>query len=127
MKKLNKRGRAGIDVQNIAKQIDARAKAALIGCGRAVLVDVKASQTIPFESGHLQNQATSLYVAEAAQGRVAVVTDAVYARRKYFHPEFNFNRSINKRASGRWFDTYANGEKRGMLVDAFVIYFKRNS
>jgi len=74
---------------------------------------------MPFESGHLQNSATYVDVGRIGQGKVAVVSDTVYARRKFFHPEFEFDRSVNGRAGGRWFDAYVVGGKRDFVRSTF--------
>jgi len=74
---------------------------------------------MPIESGRLQNEATYVCAARLHEDVMAVVSDTVYARRKFFHPEFNFNRTVNKRAGGRWFDAYTVGVKRGMVRDVF--------
>jgi len=82
--------------------------------------DLVAGGTLPFEGGHLQNSATFVVVSGVRRGRVAVVTDAVYARRKYFHPEFEFDQSVNRNAGGRWFDAYVTGDKRDFVGQSFV-------
>ncbi|MDR2183181.1 MAG: hypothetical protein LBE55_03310 [Clostridiales bacterium] len=86
-----------------------------------IRADLQASGTMPFESGHLQNEATYVCAARLKQeNTAAIVSDTVYARRKFFNPEFNFNRTVNKRAGGRWFDAYTVGVKRGMVRDVFA-------
>ena len=75
---------------------------------------------MPFESGHLQNEATYVDVSRLSQDVVAIVSDTVYARRKFFHPELNFDRRVNRRAGGRWFDAYTVGGKKGMVRDVFA-------
>ena len=80
---------------------------------------------MPIESGHLQNEATTVCTRNLRQNRAAVVSDTVYARRKYFNPQFNFDRSVNSRAGGRWFDPYIVGGKRHMMRDMFVAQMKK--
>ena len=95
------------------------ARQALVSAARALRDDLAASGTVPLESGHLQNTATTVDVSGAKRGVAAVVSDTVYARRKYFNPQFNFDRSVNRFAGGRWFDTYLSGGKRLFAVRAF--------
>jgi len=92
----------------------------LVAAAGVVLTDLQGAQTMPLDSGYLQNQAT--YVDESGLGDdvVSIVSDTVYARRKFFNPQFNFNRTVNSRAGGRWFDEYTVGAKRGMVRNAFV-------
>ncbi|MCL2398011.1 MAG: hypothetical protein FWC93_08105 [Defluviitaleaceae bacterium] len=82
--------------------------------------DLRAGGTMPFESGHLQNEATYVCGARLGQGVAAVVSDTVYARRKFFHPEFDFDRRVNRAAGGRWFDAYTVGAKQGFVRDVFA-------
>ncbi|MCL2376292.1 MAG: hypothetical protein FWC76_02735 [Defluviitaleaceae bacterium] len=85
-----------------------------------IRTDLQRSGTMPFESGHLQNEATYVDASRLGQDVAAIVSDTVYARRKFFHPEFNFDRRVNRQAGGRWFDAYTVGGKRGMVRDVFV-------
>jgi len=98
---------------------------ALVAAAVAVKEDLVSSGTMPFASGHLQNSATLVDVGRLrAEGAVAVVSDAVYARRLLMHPEFEFDQSVNSRAGGRWFDAYADGDRAQFLVDEFVKGFR---
>jgi hypothetical protein len=106
--------------QDVQRQILKKAREALVQTAHEVKADLVASGTMPIESGHLQNEATSVCVARLNQDVAAIVSDTVYARRKFFHPEFNFNRTVNRRAGGRWFDAYTVGVKRGMGRDVFA-------
>ena len=101
-------------------QFMGKARAALAATAEHVRADLAASGTMPIESGHLQNEATTVCTRDLRQGRAAIVSDTVYARRKYFNPQFDFDRSVNVQAGGRWFDTYLSGGKRGMVRDEFV-------
>lgn len=95
------------------------AKHALKQTAYEVKEDLVKSGTMPFDSGHLQNEATYVDETRVKDGVAAIVSDTVYARRKFFHPEFNFDRSVNRAASGRWFDEYVVGGKRGFVREVF--------
>ena len=110
---------------NVMRQITIHAQRALALAALDIRADLVESGTVPLESGHLQNQATYVDAANLSHGRVAVVSDTVYARRKYFHPEFNFDQSVNPNAGGRWFDTYLTGGKRYMVRDRFVANLRK--
>ena len=96
-------------VEALGRAQDA-ARRALVGAAVAVCEDLVSGGTMPYQSGHLQNVATYVDVGGLRDGRVAVVSDTVYARRKFFHPEFEFDQSVNAGAGGRWFDGYLDGE-----------------
>lgn len=92
----------------------------------ALLGDIRDEQLMPFDTGHLQNDITSVDDSQQVQGRVSIVSGPPYARRLYFHPEYNFRRNNNARAGGKWFEQYINGAKKDWVVNTFKELFKRN-
>lgn len=71
------------------------------------LADARNRQVMPFDTGHMQNDQTSV---EKIGGGYAIVTDAPQARRLYYHPEYNFQRGKNANAGGLWLDDYVDGK-----------------
>lgn len=96
----------------------------LIETAETILEDVKDSQTIPFDSGVLQNDSTYVDFSKAQQGEVRIVSDTPYARRLYFHPEYKFNQEHNPNAGGGWFEPYISGGKKDMAQERFESYIK---
>ena len=92
----------------------------------AILTDLKDSQTMPFDTGNLQNDSTFLDDSQKEQGRVSVVSSTPYARRLYYHPEYNFRTTNNRNAGGKWFEPYISGNRTDFLKDTFAKLFKRN-
>lgn len=92
----------------------------------AILTDLKDSQTMPFDTGNLQNDSTFLDDSQKEQGKVSIVSSTPYARRLYYHPEYNFRTTNNRNASGKWFEPYISGNKSDFAVKAFRELFKRN-
>lgn len=92
----------------------------------AVLTDVRDEQLMPFDTGNLQNDSTSVDDSQQVQGRVSIVSTAPQARRLYFHPEYNFRRNNNARAGGKWYEPYISGSKKEFIVNTFKALFKRN-
>ncbi len=70
--------------------------------------------------GELQG---SLHVdrTDSKKGRVPVVASTPYARRLYFHPEYNYYRGTNPRAGGLWFEPY-KGDRRKWLEGAYAAF-----
>lgn len=106
------------------KQINNAAIESLILTGEAVKQNLIDSQTMPFDTGHLQNQATFLDTSDANAGKVSIISDAPYARRLYFHPEYNFKRNNNPNAGGMWFEPYINGNKKDYAKKVFARYLR---
>ena len=106
------------------KNKESKARKALSEAAVSLRSDLTSSGALPFESGHLQNSATYVDVGRLRQNSAAVVVDTVYARRKFFHPEFTFDQTVNKRAGGRWFDEYVGGAKKDFIFDEFAMSMK---
>ena len=107
---------------------------ALEQAGTEILTDLQESGTMPFAKGTLQNELTFLDTSELAKKRVKLVSQGPYARRLYFHPEYNFQRADendeesigkNPNAGAGWFNPYLNGEKRNMLREKYAALLKR--
>ena len=92
----------------------------------AILTDLRDSQTMPFDTGNLQNDSTFIDDSEKEQGRVSVVSATPYARRLYYHPEYDFRHTNNANAGGKWFEPYISGNKSNFARDTFAELFKRN-
>ena len=92
----------------------------------ALVTDLRDSQTMPFDTGNLQNDSTFLDDSQKEQGRVSIVSSTPYARRLYYHPEYNFRTTNNRNAGGKWFEPYISGNRTDFLKDTFAKLFKRN-
>ncbi len=92
----------------------------------AVMTDVKDAGVMPMDKGVLQNQSTFVDDSESAQGIVRIVSDTPYARRLYYHPEYNFRTSENENAGGKWLEPWLSGEKKDFAANAFQTLMQRN-
>lgn len=110
------------------KQLDRAAVTALKQTAEAIHTDLQQSQTMPFQTGNLQNESTYVDASEAARGHVSLVSSTPYARRLYFHPEYNFSTEENTNAGGEWFEPYLpGGEKSDFAKKAFKKLYKREA
>ena len=92
----------------------------------ALVTDLRDSQTMPFDTGNLQNDSTFIDDSQKEQGRVSVVSSTPYARRLYYHPEYNFRTTNNRNAGGKWFEPYISGNRTDFVKETFSKLFKRN-
>lgn len=83
------------------------------------------SQTMPFDEGILQNVQTYIDMKAVRQGRVLIVHDTPYAKRLYFHPEYNFSTDTNANARGEWWEPYLTGEKQKVPQQLFKKFYKK--
>lgn len=90
---------------------------------RAVLTDIQQSQTMPKNTGELER---SGFVDVDVKAMVAhIVFDTPYARRLYWHPEYNFRKDKNQHAGGLWMQTYLDGEKKAFVKNTFATFLKQ--
>lgn len=92
---------------------------ALVETADALKSDLQQSQTMPFDTGALQNRSTYVDSADKNNGVVSIVSDTPYARRLYYHPEYNFQRGKNAYAGGMWFQPYIDGKKKNFANKKF--------
>ena len=107
------------------KGIDKACAVALAQTGHAVLGDIIDRQVVPFDQGSLQNSG-SVDDSNADKGSVDVSFSTPYARRLYYHPEYNFQTENNPNAKGRWMDDYTeNGTKAKWVKNEFAKALRR--
>ena len=58
------------------------------------------------------------------KGKAIIGVDTPYARRVYFHPEYNFKKNKNPNAQGMWFETYISGDKKNYANELFKKFMK---
>ena len=93
---------------------------------KAVHTDMVQSQVIPFDTGNLQNTQTFVDYSDSASGKITIAFNTPYARRLYYHPEFNFTKSENPNAKGRWADDYLeNGSKKDFARKTYKQLYKK--
>lgn len=90
---------------------------ALIKTADAMITDLVDSQTMPMDTGVLQNDSTG--VSKKRPLKITISSNTPYARRLYFHPEFNFRKDKNPKAGAEWFKPYIEGNKKRMPARLF--------
>ena len=118
--------KVSIKLNNSALSKLSKAQAqALEMTGQQVLNDLRNAQTVPFDTGNLQNDQTYVDTENSSNGNVGIVSDTPYARRLYFHPEINFQKGKNPNAGAAWFDPYLSGEKKKLIKSWFKQFIQR--
>lgn len=112
----------------VVKQLDRAKQQALEQTGDALLTQVKNTQVMPFDTSILQNDSTAVDYSQSANGVVKIVSSTPYARRLYFHPEYNFSRKENIAAGGKWFVPWlAGGTRQNFCSRAFVRFYRKEA
>lgn len=70
---------------------------------------IRDEQVIPRDTGALQGEKFFIDDSMREQGIVQLVNEGPYARRLYYHPEYNFRQDKNKNAQGMWFSLWQKG------------------
>ena len=76
------------------RKLDRAAYQAMVLTAEAVKTDLIQSQTMPFDTGSLQNENTFVKPHPLLR-KVDIVSQTPYARRLYFHPEYHFSKREN--------------------------------
>ncbi len=105
--------------------INEATRLALLDTAEAVKTDLVQSQTMPFDTGVMQNDSTYVDDKRIIKGVARLVTDTPYARKVYFDPEITIHQDQNPNAKQRWFDDYISGEKKNLPIKYFQQMLKR--
>lgn len=110
------------------EQIDIAAQRALELTAEIVHGEVVQAQVVPFRTGHLQNDSTFVDASMSAEGHVDIVSSTPYARRLYYHPEYNFWQEENPNAGAKWFAPWADGgDNHDKVTETFAALLKRET
>lgn len=119
------------------KQLNQAAVSALVQTAEALHTEVVQAQVIPRKDGTLQGEAFFVDASEASRGKVTLVHNTPYARRLYFHPEYQFHTGPwtdekgrshdgNPNAKGKWFEDWqAGGSKSEFAPNVFKELYRR--
>lgn len=107
----------------IKQLADAQIKA-LETTAEALHTEIVQAQVMPRDTGHMQNESTFVDYSHSRDGAVSIVTQTPYARRMYYHPEYNFQTKENPNAQGEWFEPWINGDQKNWPHDAMRKFYK---
>ena len=103
---------------------DAQIKA-LEMTGEALHTEVVQAQVMPRDTGHLQNDSTFVDYSKSKKGLVSLISQTPYARRLYFHPEYNFSKVENPNAQGKWLEPWISGDEKDWCWETFKKFYKQ--
>jgi hypothetical protein len=112
--------------KNIEK-INENARLALIDTAEAIKTDLIQSQTMPFDTGTMQNDSTFVDDKKSIRGVATIIVDTPYARKVYFDPEIHIKQGKNPNAKQYYFDDYLNGSKKDLPSEYFAKLLKRRN
>lgn len=99
---------------------------ALEQTAEALHTEVVQAQVIPRDTGTLQGEAFFCDYSQSGAGSVSLVHSTPYARRLYYHPEYNFKTGENPGAKGKWFEDWIEGGQHANFgKDAYAKLYRR--
>lgn len=98
---------------------------ALEQTAEALHTEVVQAQVMPRDTGHLQDDSTFVDTSQSKSGTVSLVSQTPYARRLYFHPEYNFSTTENPNAQGKWYEDWISGDKKDFCHKTFAALYKQ--
>lgn len=99
---------------------------ALEQTAEALHAEVIQAQVFPRDTGALQNESTYVDYSKSNEGKVTIVSSTPYARRLYFHPEYDFQKTANPHAKGRWYEDWLPGGRDAeFCANAFKQFYRR--
>lgn len=94
----------------------------------ALHTEVVQAQVMPRDTGALQNEKTFADYHESQSGITHIISEGPYARRLYFHPEYNFQTFENPFAGGEWFKPWLpGGVSEDFAREAFRKLYKKEA
>lgn len=129
----------------VIKRLNAAAVTALEKTGEYLHTEVVQAQVIPRMDGTLQGESFSVDYSESKKGRISLTHSTPYARRMYYHPEYNFHKEPweeeikhsdgtvshlthdgNPNAKGKWFEDWLpGGRNQNDCAKAFKEFYKQ--
>lgn len=99
---------------------------ALEQTAEALHTQIIQDQVMPYgDTGNLQGN-TFVDTRDSSKGKVSLVSPGPYARRLYYHPEYNFRKHENPNAQGKWYQDYIKGGKKAkFLKNTYKKIYKR--
>ena len=109
--------------QDKIRQLTAAVARSAEQAAEVVKSDIVASQTVPKNAGELE--CSGFFVV--SKSKYQIIFDTPYARRLYWHPEYDFRKDKNPNAGGMWMQPYIDGEKKDFFKKAFRARLKVNA
>lgn len=108
------------------KQLTQAQITALEQTAEALHAEVVQAEIMPRDTGALQNESTFVDTSNSANGKVSIVSSTPYARRLYFHPEYNFQTHENPNAKGKWYEDWETGGKyQNFAIETYKKIYRR--
>ena len=125
--------------QSFIKRLDKAAELAIAKTAETIHGEIDQAQVVPRAEGTLSGENFFVDYSEVNKGTARLVNQSVYARRLYYHPEYNFHQQPweevvkgkvkkyegNPNAKGKWYEDWLpGGAKEKQVVEIFEKFYK---
>ena len=86
--------------------------------------EVQTAQVVPRDTSDLQKSAF-VDTTNSKTGTVELVYSTPYARRMYYHPEYNFQTTRNPNAQGKWCEPWLTGANKDWANIEYAKLYKK--
>lgn len=93
-------------------------KKALELTAEQVLSDIKTRAVVPKDTGELERSGF-VDLTSLNDMIIYICFDTPYARKMYWHPEYNFRHDKNANAQGMWMQDYINGARKNFVIESY--------
>lgn len=100
---------------------------ALEKTAEALQTEIVQEQVVPMENGTLQGEQFFVDYSNSKKGTVSLVHSTPYARRLYYHPEYNFSKDENPNARGKWFEPWISGKYKDFVKKVYKKFYKQEA
>lgn len=108
------------------KQLTQAAVTALEYTAEQLHEEVKGAQVVPMDTGALTGEMFFCDYSESQNGKVTLVHSTPYARRLYYHPEYDFQTEYHANARGEWYEDWLpGGSKSDFASKTFKQFYKK--
>lgn len=108
------------------RQLSQAAVSALEKTAEELHREVNAAQVVPMETGALTGEMFFCDYSESENGKATLVHHTPYARRLYYHPEYDFQTKYHANARGGWYEDWLpGGSKADFAKKAYKQFYKR--
>ena len=94
------------------KQLTQAAVTALEMTGEELHAEVVQAQVFPLIQATCKTKVPFVDYGDSKMGKVTLISSTPYARRLYYHPEYNFQTKENPNAKGHWYEDWESGGSR---------------
>ncbi len=89
----------------------------------ALKTEINTAEVTPKQTGALE-ESLKIETGKLNKGKLKIMYDTPYARRLYYHPEYNFRTDKNRYAKGLWLDDLLTGARKDFVMDTYTKFYK---